>query len=178
MSFKDVLSASDDNFSIIGFNIGDNIFREIEDMIDDETDDFTDEAIELANEKLSEFVAAIRKKFGDSISSKMAIGPTEECIFEFKEGCLNREEWNFEEIYLYVVLKKEVDASALDEVFLGMEDYGFTAVFKDHEKDAYVRQMYDFGEYDTGYFSNGGKEYVDEDTEFNGYLETAEEMLA
>lgn len=177
MSFKEAINSAEENRSVIAFNLGKTIFPLVEDMIDDD-DEFTQEAADTANEKVEEFIASLSDTLGGNIESNFVIGPVEECLIPYEAGCLNRTEWNFEEVFLYGVLTKSVDADVLDQAFLSMEDYGFEASIKDLENDQRVRQNYDFGEYDTGYFSDDQADhYIDDESDVGEYFDTAEEML-
>lgn len=177
MSFKEAINAAEANRTVIAFNLGKTIFPLVEDMFDDDEDEYTQEAFDTANEKVEEFIASLKDTLGGNIESNFVIGPEEECVFPYESGCLGAE-WNFEEVYLYGVLTKSVDADVLDQAFLSMEDYGFDATFIDLENDQRVRQSYDFGEYDTGYFSNNqARHYVDDESDVGEYFDTAEELL-
>lgn len=51
-----------------------------------------------------------------------------------------------------MVLTKEVPTEIMNALFLDMDEYGFYATFEND--DEIIQQGYDYGEYDTGYFSH------------------------
>jgi len=147
----------DDGKSIIGFTTNTMTFSVGEDMLDSD-DNYLPEFYEIANENISEFLNAIKEKLGGFINNKIAISIDDQ-IKEYQEGMLDNSIEDYENILLYVVATKEIPADMLNALFLDMSDYGFYAMFKNNNTDETIIQGYDYGEYDSGYFSNGQEDY-------------------
>ncbi|MEA2050132.1 MAG: hypothetical protein U9O56_05325 [Campylobacterota bacterium] len=138
-----------DKRNIVAFSTNNFVFSKIEDMLAD-NDSISDEAVELANESLSEFIDAVKEKFENHVEDTVYV-QIDEKLREYKNDLDNNIE-DFEAIILYMVLTKEVPAEIVNALFLDMDEYGFYATFENN--DEIIIQGYNYGEYDTGYFSN------------------------
>lgn len=142
----------DDVKNVIGFST-DNITARVGEEMLDSNDKYLPEFYELANENISEFLNDIKEKLGGYIENIVAISIDGD-IKEYKDGMLDSSVEDFEEIFLYITLTKEIPADILNALFLDMSDYGFYTIFRNTDTDEDIIQGYDYGEYDTGYFSN------------------------
>ena len=76
---------------------------------------------------------------------------------------------NLGEFWMCVKFIRLIPADVLNEIFLSMDDYGFTAWALNKEGDL-VKQQYDFGVYETGYFSVGAEEeYINSDLDLYNF---------
>jgi hypothetical protein len=83
-------------------------------------------------------------------------------LAELENGKLLKSQLNEDGFSIYMVIEGELPSgSTLDEYFLDMSDYGFTCHWKDGNVYGTIKQAYDYGEYDTGYFVDGeDEEYI------------------
>lgn len=141
----------DDKRNIVAFKTYELTFAKVEEMYDEEGN-LPQEAYDLIRESLNEFIDAVKEKFGDNI---------EDTIYVDFDGKLIEYESNIdnnilkdieEEMTLYMIFTKEIPSDTMDAMFLEMDEYGFGATFENDSE--VITQSYDYGEYDTGYFSN------------------------
>ena len=147
-----------DNFdntrSLVGFNTF-GIWCDVEDEYD-ENNNLSLEGVELANEKLDEFIGTLKEKVAGNMedhSIKITFGDK---IENYRQGIIGNKNKFDDQTTVYTVITKKIPAEVMDAIFLDMSDYSFYAVFENYDTDESIIQGYDSGEYDTGYFQSDG----------------------
>ena len=125
---------------------------------------FTQEAKDYALSHMFEFVAEFGRKLDGMIGEKVLIN---ESGTDFHELNADLKEISFDyydDVCLYILINKEVDAIELNDIFLDMPKFGqFSVVYPNHVE--LITQSYDWGEHDTGYFAD----WVPEDNYIIGF---------
>jgi hypothetical protein len=166
----------DDGRMVIGFSIWTLTFAAIEEMIEDDGT-IPEDGLEIVNENISEFLETIKEKLEENVEDRIAIS-LDGKIYEYHEGIIDNSVKDFEKIYLYIISSKEIPANQLNALFLDMDDYGFAAKFINYDKDIVISQAYDYGEYDTGWFSDHHHEnYIDYKFTAPNYNEACDFLL-
>ncbi|MFL2932270.1 MAG: hypothetical protein ACJZ47_05620 [bacterium] len=142
----------DSTRAVVQFMITD-VYNELEEQ------EVSSEDLEATSLKMIEkFVSDIKEQLEGFLEDTILIRTIEgEELFELKEGVKNfKSVDDYDCCYLYLVLTKKIPSEELDGLFLDMDSYGFSATFPcfPDEEDKLVTQGYDYGEYNTGYFSN------------------------
>ncbi|MBD3807758.1 MAG: hypothetical protein IE880_03470 [Epsilonproteobacteria bacterium] len=124
-----------------------NLLSDLEDIEDD------DEKIELGREKIEEFTETLSDKLQGNLDEVKLISPDpwadDKEVLDYENGLAKV---NYESI-LFLQINKDVPLDVLNAIFLDMNDYGFYANILQENGD-FLTQGYDFGEYNTGWFSN------------------------
>jgi len=129
------------------------LFYDMEEMDDQ------DEKTEFASEKIEEFIEALSELLHGNIEENYFMAPKEPKydgdsqyvgeVMAFDDAL----ETVDMEATLFLVITKEIPQDTLNAIFLNMVDFGFYADVEDENGD-FITQGYDFGEYDTGWFSH------------------------
>lgn len=148
----------------------DNIRISLDDWDDagfDEDGNFTQKAKEFAVNHMMEFVEDFGNKLNGFIVERVLVNATRTGYMDvselgsedFHELNANLKEINFDDwddACLYISINKEIYASELNNIFLDMPKFGqFMVVFPNNVE--LITQLYDWGEYDTGYFADWGQ---------------------
>lgn len=143
--------------NVVGVSVGQFVFREVEDKdLFNDDGDFLPEAYELAVEKIDEFIDELKSKFKNILEDKMVFeldGNLKEYTSSADSSIKGQEMKGLEEIYLFFVITKKLPADVLNSLFLDI-DNGFYAIFESYDEGEIIIQGYDYGEYDTGFFSD------------------------
>ncbi len=116
----------------------------------------TPEAAKVMNEALSYNIEGLKLALESIVEEKVLIESNKK-LQEYKPGCID-DTFYWEGVTFYMVITEKIPAETLDVIFLCLEEYEFTAVFENSTNDEYIKQSYEYGEYDTGYFSNDADE--------------------
>ncbi len=129
----------------------------------------------LALKVITSYVSDLEAGLGVHIADKILIS-VEKDIHNLKEG-IDKNQIDYEDSYIYVLLKKVISSDTLNNSFLKMDNH-IIALFPNDEGQI-VKQSYDDGEYDTGYFSHGPDESYIEHESFNmeSYYKAKEILL-
>ncbi len=167
----------DDRKNIVAFSMT-YILNDVQELID-EDGKYTDKAYQFMQEKINEFTADLKYKFEDNVLEDIYLSSRNTKLYKYNgdlQDCCKDIDW---EMNLYLCFTKEIPSDTMDKLFLDMDNYGFYAYFKDWDSNNVVTQGYDYGEYNTGYFSEGpddcyintlDKNYTEVEKEF-GLLE-------
>ena len=140
-----------DTISLVGIETK-FIFDEIEEMMD-ENGKLSEEGIELANEKLEEFIDELKDKLNGVMDDNSIKALVSDEVIYYKKGALIDSVDNIRGIYFLV--NKKIPTDIMNAIFLSINFGYFIALFKDHDSGEVVMQSYYDGEYDSGYFSEG-----------------------
>jgi len=138
------------------------IFSKIEDLgLFDDAGNYDKKAYELAGQMVVDFVSHITDKVKGNIDTKILFGEIEsEIFYKFPEE-INKADVDFESFMAYITIKKNIPSSILNNIFLDMNEYAFSAAFSDEDGKT-LTQYYDYGRYELGHFYNGGEDdYID-----------------
>ena len=151
----------------------DNIRIELDDWDDagfDKDGNLTQKAKEFTVNHMMNFVEDFRNKLDGSVGEKVLVNEAGSGVsggLELHELNANLIKANFDDwdnVCLFIPINKEIEASELNDIFLDMPKFGqFMAIFPNHVE--LVTQLYDWGEYDTGYFAD----WVPEDNYIIGF---------
>ena len=111
----------------------------------------TEKAINYCVDRMNGFIGEFKEKFDGVMGEKILISYNSEDFHELSE-LKNTFKSNFEDLNVYILLKKKILGEDLNNLFLSMSEYGFYASYPDNEEKI-ITQGYDEGEYDTGYFA-------------------------
>ena len=140
----------EDERTVIAFCTNTFVNNTMEDMYDDDSN-LPEEAYEIVGEKLEEFISEVKDKFEGNIEDKILIN-IDGKLKEFDTSLINDTIEDFESLYLYMVMTKEIPGDSINALLLNLDEYGFYSMYQ-NDGDTII-QGYDYGEYDTGYFSD------------------------
>tara|TARA_Y100000589_G_C27193259_1_gene645676 strand:+ start:1704 stop:2927 length:1224 start_codon:yes stop_codon:yes gene_type:complete len=112
---------------------------------------FANEA-EYAHEKITGFIDLLNSKIDGHLEQNILLANTSD-IFKYKDGLQTFLQQTNLTTHTFVVLTKDIPLEVLDQTFLGMSDYCFTAHIILNANHI-ITQSYCEGEYDTGWFSH------------------------
>ena len=164
-----------DGKSVIGFRTETFVYSPIEDMFDEDDDSLPPEAYVLINDNIANFLDDIKNKLQGFVESNILISLNGK-VENYSKGIVDNPVY-LEEVFLYIIVTKEIPADTLNKLFLDMDGYGFYAMFKNYDADEFVVQGYDYGEYDTGYYSDDSSEYINEFRYLPQYEEVSKKFL-
>jgi len=167
----------EDDRKVIGFTTNNITFGTAEDLADDDNN-ISEESAEIVGEKVDEFIDAVREKFENNIEDKILITINNE-LKEYDASLLTSETAYSEDIILYMVVTKDIPADIVNALLLDLDEYGFYALMNNEDADAMVIQGYDFGEYDTGYFSHDADDVYINNFKYNWelFIQAKESLL-
>jgi len=128
----------------------------------------TEKAKDYSVNLMKSFIDELKEKFDgedNPIGEKILITYNSEDFHDLSElKDTFKSDW--EDLNVYILLKKKILGEELNNIFLSMSDYGFYASYQNNEGEI-VTQGYDEGEYDTGYFAANTGDY---DLDPKGYI--------
>jgi len=159
MDFNDY----EDGKILVSFNIGTEVYDNHYKYIDEHPEDCPNNdcpkiSDKCANETLDKFVEYLNNLFGNIVSDIKVF--YDKKLVDYQKGQTIKNVKDLEEIHVHMVLNKKLSAELLNAKFLEMEEFHFVAIYPEYSepcvRNCYIKQEYDNGEYDTGYFTDGG----------------------
>ena len=136
-----------------------NIMISLDDWDDfgkDDDDNFTQKAKDFAVRHMIDFVEELGNKLGGSIGGKVLVNESGVDFHELNESLSDIDFDYYDDVCLYILIKKGIfmGPNPVNKIFRDMPEFGqFSAIFPTFHENL-VRQNYDWGEYDTGFYAD------------------------
>ncbi len=129
----------------------------------DKKNNLTKKGADYCVDIMKSFIDVIKERMNGDVGEKILISYNSEDFHKLSElkNTFKSNHWTSFDVY--ILLKRKIEGKWLNNIFLNISDYSFVAWYPDYGEKI-ITQIYDYGEYDTGYFAaNSGddqKEYI------------------
>ena len=168
--FGDESSEDTDNIDFENYDEGEMLIRIDASFIGSRLDDMgygeediPEEGHKLAQELMEEFTDAVKEKFDYNIGEKILLLNPDDTFIDLDEE-LDKFKYFDETCHIFMVITKDIPLDDLNALFLSLDEYEFLVDMPNSDGDI-IHQGYSYGDYETGFFSNGEEDYY---INFNG----------